>query len=594
MSLITDRRDLDFNLIYLLDIESLLSKQKYSSYDYETVSSILDTAQKIAEDIYLPCASEIDKHEPQFVDGKAIAHPAIRKCLSAFAQAGFFAAGFDEDVGGMQIPMVVQTAITGMFSCANLSVNNYSFLTIAAANLIKTFGSLEQKSIFLPRMLAGEWFGTMCLSEPQAGSSLSDIKTKAMLLHNQRYSIQGSKMWISGGDQDISENIIHMVLARTPDAPAGVKGISLFIVPKYQIAENGGIGDSNNISLAGLNHKMGNRGTTNALLNFGESGLCEGWLVGEENHGLRYMFQMMNEARIGVGHGAAMQGLAGYLYSLEYARMRPQGRSPEQKDPSSPQVSIIQHADVKRLLLAQKSAVEGALSLSFYCACLIDEIETSEDEQTAVDKSMLLDLLTPIAKSWPSEFCLEANKHAIQILGGYGYTTEYPVERMYRDNRLNHIHEGTHAIHGLDVLGRKVRLCDGKALSLLAAEVEATLNLAKANDEFLAEAAQLEKALMGLVDVTSRLIDNEDISKVLANATLYLDTIGHIVIGWLWLKKAILAAALLKSDTGDAFLVGKITCMRYFYRYELAKVAQYFELLGRLDTTFLYMDDAQF
>lgn len=435
----------------------------------------------------------------------------------------------------------------------------------------------------------------MCLSEPQAGSSLSDIRTLATPREDGRYDIKGSKMWISGGEQDISENIIHMVLAKTPGAPPGVKGISLFIVPKFRVDEAGHIGEVNNISLAGLNHKMGNRGTTNALLNFGESGDCVGELVGELHQGLRYMFQMMNEARIGVGHGACMQALGGYLYSLDYARQRPQGRLPGDKDPNSEQVEIVEHADIKRLLVTQKCYVEGALALVLFCARLEDDIRVTRDAQDRAGLSLLLDLLTPIAKSWPSEFCLEANKHAMQILGGYGYTRDYPLERLYRDNRLNPIHEGTHAIHGIDLLGRKVRIQNGAALEILASRIRQTIDGAQRSKALSAHAIDLKAALCALEQTTDIVAQDGNAEKELANATLYLDAFGHIVIAWLWLKQAVSANDALEATTEiDPFFSGKLAAASYFYAYELPKAVHQLSIVQSLTTICMDMRPEQF
>ncbi|MEM9288815.1 MAG: acyl-CoA dehydrogenase, partial [Pseudomonadota bacterium] len=467
-------------------------------------------------------------------------------------------------------------------------------LTQGAANLINTFGTEQQKSLFLPPMLEGRWLGTMCLSEPQAGSSLADIRTRAEPIGDGRYKLTGTKMWISGGEQDISENIVNMVLAKVPGGPPGVKGISLFITPKMRVHDDGSLGDPNNITLAGLNHKLGNRATTNTLLNFGEKGECIGWLVGEEHHGLAYMFQMMNEARIAVGHGASMLGLAGYLYSLQYAKERPQGRRPSEKDPESPQIPLIEHADVRRLLLAQKAFTEGAMALIFYCAQLVDEIAIAPSKEEAQRIELLLDLLTPMAKSWPSEYCLEANKHAIQILGGYGYTRDYPVERFYRDNRLNPIHEGAHAIHGIDLLGRKVRVGGGAAFQTFIELVSETLDETQSHTELAAECAQLSVLRDTLIDTTQTLADPGQGERELANATLYLDAFGHITVGWLWLRQGL--AALKRQNGGEEtpFLSGKLQTMRYFYRYELVKVPPMLDLCKAADDTCLAMTAQQY
>ena len=591
MSLIVNRRDLDFLLYGLLKIEDLLAAPRYQAFDRATISEMLDTAQTIAEEKYLPIAAALDANEPHFVDGKVDIMPEVGEALRAYAEAGLMAASFDEEQGGMQLPWVVNIAINGMFSCANIGISNYAFLTIANANVLNAFGTEEQKRLFLPPLLEGRWLGTMCLSEPQAGSSLSDIRTRAETIGDGSYRITGSKMWISGGDHELSENIVHMVLAKIPGGPPGVKGISLFIVPRYRVEQDGTLGVWNNIALAGLNHKMGHRGTTNCLLNFGEDGDSVGYLVGEPHKGLQYMFHMMNEARVGVGHGAVMSALGGYLYSLDYARNRPQGRLAQNKDPNSPQVPIIEHADVKRMLMAQKASVEGALSLVMYCAFLIDRQKITEDEAERRRIVLLLDILTPIAKSWPSEHCLEANKLAIQVLGGYGYTRDYPVERLYRDNRLNHIHEGTYAIHGIDLLGRKVRMADGAAFKLLIEEIGATLTDANGIPALQAESAALRDAIRVLEEATASVIACDDLDLGLANATLYLDAFGHIVIAWMWLRQAM---AALENAEQDDFLSGKVAACRYFFRYVLPGVHAQLALVMSLDDTCLQLRSEQF
>ncbi|KRB86396.1 acyl-CoA dehydrogenase [Sphingomonas sp. Root710] len=573
MSAIVNRRDIDFILYELLGLDSMLETPRYAGYDRASIEAVLDMAQQIAEEKFLPHAATVDASEPQIVEGRVEMIAEVGEALRAYADAGLFGAGFDEAIGGMQLPAVVQMMANGMFSSANIGVTNYALLTQAAANMLNVFGSDEQRRRYLPAMLEGRWFGTMCLSEPQAGSSLADIRTRAEPLADGNYRITGSKMWISGGDHQLSENIVHMVLAKIAGGPAGVKGISLFIVPRQRIAADGTAGAPNDVALAGLNHKMGHRGTTNCLLNFGENGDCLGELVGEPHQGLKYMFHMMNEARIGVGHGAVMSALAAYLYSTDYARNRLQGRHPRDKDPLSPQMPIIEHADVRRMLLAQKAAVEGGLALVAYGAWLVDrqKVVTCSEERQATAR--LLDLLTPVIKSWPSEHCLEANKLAIQVLGGYGYTRDYPVERLYRDNRLNHIHEGTFAIQGIDLLGRKVRLEDGVALKELIDRVTATIDRVMPLPDLAEHATRLGEALAKLRAATQVSRECDDLNLGLANATLYLDAFGTIVVAWLWLWQAELALQALATADRPAgerdFYQGKLAACRYFFRYVL-------------------------
>lgn len=596
MSTIVNRRDLDFLLYETLGLDSLLEAPRFSDYDKEAIDAIFDVSQSIAENVFQPFAAKLDDNEPKYVDGKVEIIPEVREALDAYKDAGLFMTPYDADIGGMQLPWMAHQALNAMFVCANTSVSNYAFLTQGAANMLYACGSKELQDKYLPNMLSGDWFGTMCLSEPQAGSSLADIRTKAEKSEDGGYKITGTKMWISGGDHELTDNIIHMVLAKIPGSPPGVKGISLFLVPKRKVNDDGRIGESNNVALAGLNHKMGHRGTTNCLLNFGESGDTIGYLVGGENQGLVNMFHMMNEARIGVGMAATVIALGGYLYSLDYARNRPQGRHLANKDPETPMVMISEHADVKRLLMTQKAYVEGALGLMYYSAKLLDQIKISDDEQEKNRLNLLLELLTPICKSWPSEFCLEANKHAIQILGGYGYTREYPVERLYRDNRLNHIHEGTHAIHGLDIMGRKVGMADGAALKALAAEVMGTIEQASQWSELSQHCQDLSASLQTIQTTLEAVSKASDPSLALANATLFLDAMGHVVIAWMWLKQAVAAHKGLATGMAadNAFYAGKLAACQFFYRYELPKAICQFDLVSKVDDTCFNLTAEQF
>lgn len=591
MSMVVDRRELDFVLFELLDIERLQSHPKYASYDRDAMRQMLDTAQGIAETEFLPIAAKVDADEPRFADGDVVLPAGIGQALGAYAQAGFFALPFKAEIGGLQAPWVLHTAASGMFSCANTAVTNYAFLTIAAANLLSAFGSEELKARFLPPMLEGRWFGTMCLSEPEAGSSLGDIRTTAIPSDDGLYRIRGSKMWVSGGEHEISENIVHMVLAKIPGGPAGSKGISLFLVPKRRVRADGCIEEANNIALAGLNHKMGQRGTTNCLLNFGEAGETLGYLIGEPHLGLEYMFHMMNEARIGVGHASVMAALGGYLYASDYAKTRAQGRLIDRKDPLAGPVPIIEHADIRRMLMAQKAAVEGAQALCLYCATLVDELAVAEDAETADWLAALVGLLTPVVKSWPAEYCLEANKWAIQVLGGYGYTRDYPLERLYRDNRLNHIHEGTFGIQGIDLVGRKVGADNGRTMRRFIDLARETVEAAAKIERLAEEAAILSECLAVLSETTDTLLGCSDLAARLANATLYLDAFGHVVVGWMWLRQAIVAVeAIAVGDTSGSrqeFYEGKITACRYFGRYELPLALIRLRLCAALDRTCL-------
>jgi butyryl-CoA dehydrogenase len=422
-------------------------------------------------------------------------------------------------------------------------------------------------------IIEGRWFGTMCLSEPHAGSSLADIKTTAEPRADGGYRLSGAKMWISAGDHELGENIVHLVLAKIVGAPPGVRGISLFIVPRWRVNADGSRGERNDVTLAGLNHKMGQRGSVNTFLKFGEAGDCHAELVGEPHQGLAYMFHMMNEERIGVGMGAVLQGLAGYLYSLQYAKERKQGRHPDQKDPSSPPLAIIEHADVRRMLLQQRTYVEGAQLLGYYASMLVDRAH-DEDETVRRDSHLLLELLTPIVKAWGSEYCLKANELAIQVLGGYGFTREYPVEQNYRDNRINPIHEGTNGIQALDLLGRKAMMHDGAALKLLLERIAKTCEHATAFDELRPLVERLQVMAAQIVDAThgtGKRMQAGDARLALANASHYMTALGHLTIGWLWLWQAVVAqrGQAQASDTDRDFYAGKLQACRFFFATEL-------------------------
>ena len=595
-SLILSRRDLDFILYEWLEVERLTQRARFADHDRVSFDGVLDTCAQLAADMFAPHNRKADQNEPTFDGERVTMIPEVAEALAAFREAGLFSASQDYDLGGLQLPNVIERAGFAWFQAANVGTAAYPFLTIGAANLLKTHGTAAQVDAYVRPMLEGRFFGTMCLSEPQAGSSLGDIRTRAVPQADGSYRLFGSKMWISGGDHDLSETIVHMVLARMEGAPAGVKGISLFVVPKHLLDENGAPGERNDVVLAGLNHKMGYRGTTNTLLNFGEGrhapggqGGAVGWLVGAPHQGLAAMFHMMNEARIGVGAGAAALGYTGYLHALDYARGRPQGRPLSAKDPASPPVPIIQHADVRRMLLAQKAYAEGALGLNLYCARLTDDQTTAEDAAERDRAGRLLDMLTPIAKSWPSQWCLEGNSLAIQVLGGYGYTRDYPVEQFYRDNRLNPIHEGTHGIQGLDLLGRKAIMDGGSGLKLLGETVMATVARASGDGELAPYSEALAEAMGRIGAATATVWQGGDPERALANASTYLEAVGHAVMAWIWLEQALAAA----GKTGD-FYDGKRQAARYFFRWELPKIGPMLDLLVSKDDTTLAMQDRWF
>ena len=579
-SLILSRRDLDFLLHEWLDVTALTKRPRYVEHSRETFDAVLDLAERVATRHFAPHNKIADANEPHLdADGRVVLIPEVKQALDVFTEAGLGSGQLDESVGGMQLPCVVDRAAMVWFQAANVGTAAYPFLTIANANLLLAHGSAEQVETWVKPMVAGRFFGTMCLSEPQAGSSLADITTKAEPRADGTYRLTGNKMWISGGDHELTENIVHLVLAKIPGGPAGVKGVSLFIVPKFLTT-----GERNDVVLAGLNHKMGYRGTVNALLNFGEGAHTPGgepgavgYLVGEPHHGLAYMFHMMNEARVGVGLGATALGYTGYLHALAYARTRTQGRPLAVKDPTTPQVPLVEHPDVRRMLLAMKSYVEGGLALGLYCSALVDEQRTGDDPDRA---ALLLDVLTPIAKSWTSQWCLAASDLAIQVHGGYGYTRDYPVEQFYRDNRLNPIHEGTHGIQALDLLGRKMTMLGGAGLQLLLETVGTTTTRAREAGEEAAEFGALLDVACGRIAVTTAALHAD--GDAIGNAALYLEAVGHAVVAWIWLEQLLAA----DGKAGD-FYEGKRAAARYFFRWELPKAHGQLDLLDSLDRTVL-------
>ena len=589
-----DQRNLDFVLHELLEVTSLCDYPRFSEHGRETFDAAIAAARDLALAKFAPHNRASDIDEPHLVDGRVQIIPDVKQALDAYAEAGFPAMMADSEDGGMQLPYTIALACDAQFAAANVATAGYPMLAHGVSNLLKTFGTPEQQERFMRPILQGRFLSTMCLSEPQAGSSLGDIATTATAQPDGSYRISGAKMWISGGDHELSENIVHLLLAKVPGGPPGVKGISLFIVPRFLVNDDGSLGARNDVQLAGVNHKLGQRGIVNTFLKFGERGECAGYLVGREHHGIGQMFHMMNEARIGVGIGAIMLGSAGYLYSLEYARERRQGRHPDQKDPASPPIALIEHADVRRMLLRQKAIVEGAFALAMYAATLVDIRSNDADAAKRRDAQALLELLTPIIKAWSGEWCCKANDDAIQILGGYGYTREYPVEQHYRDNRLNPIHEGANGIQAIDLLGRKILLDDGAALKLLWREMQASVDEAGAIDE-LAESARSLAAAMRLARQTSQVLAaslaDGNVRLGLANAAHYLTLMGHLCIAWTWLRQASVAhRALATANPADqGFYRGKLAACRYFFRYELPVVEQHARLLQSLDATTLDM-----
>jgi alkylation response protein AidB-like acyl-CoA dehydrogenase len=583
-------RDLDFYLWDWLNVDELPGRERFEDHSSESFRHLLQLSRDMAITHFAPHYRSNDVVEPALhPDGVRVNAP-VGPALEAFTKAGFIGAAMDQSLGGYALPTVVLTACMSWFHATNISTTSYMTLTMANASLLAAFGSPEQVRSYVTPMLEGRYFGTMCISESTAGSSVGDLTTRSVP-DGDRYRIFGDKMWISAGDQDISENIVHLVLARAPEGGPGPKGLSLYLVPKI-LSD----GQRNDVVAAGVNHKMGWRGTSNTALNFG-GGAYEpagasgaiGELIGEHGHGLTYMFRMMNEARISVGTGAAALGYASYLDSLAYAADRVQGRLPSRKRALGPQSRLVEHADVRRMLLAQKAFVEAALAFNLFCARLVDDELTAADPDARARAARLLGILTPIAKSWPSQWCLAANELAIQVMGGAGYTRDFDVELRYRDNRLNMIHEGTHGIQGIDLLGRKVR-GGSEGYQDLRDLFDKSIATAQERGGACAELGQsLDEAARSLDMATERLRDETDVDLALANASPYLEVFGHVVHAWIWLELVIVA-----GDRSGPFFEGKRRAAQFFHRSELPKAMAQIDVLLAQDRTAFDMDPESF
>ena len=576
------RRDLAFQLHEVLHVEGLNRFPYFQDYDRGSIDLVLDTAGQFADQLLKPLLTELDRQEPQLVDGTIRLHPGVKNIVRRFGEDGWINALFSYEEGGQQLPGTVYNAAVFAMQATNYSASVPPFLTLGAANLLRSFATPELTAAFTPHMYTGRWQGTMALTEPDAGSSLSDITTSAEPTDADYYRLRGQKIYISSGDHDACDNVVHLMLARIKGGPAGAKGISLFVVPRQRVA--GGLPNAttqpeelipNDIVTAGIYHKLGCKGAPIAHLMMGGDGDCRGYLVGEPHQGLRYMFQMMNEARLAVGVSAAAIGTAAYYAALEYARARPQGRPVASRDVAKPQVPIIQHADVKRMLLFQKATMEGALGLLLQCSYYMDVARVGE----GVEKEraeLLLDLLMPIAKTYPSEMGVLSTSAAIQVHGGAGYTTDFPVEQFWRESRIHPIHEGTTGIQGLDLLGRKITQHGGKAVGLLLEEMQAAISAAEVLPELKDLAGQLTKAVGILQQTTGHLLGlaAQSPELFLADATLYLELAGLVAVAWQWLRQATVAQRALPAAHADDrnFYHGKLMAARYFYEYELVKV----------------------
>lgn len=566
------KENLKFLMYDVHKTEELFEFEYYSTHDRSSVDMFLEATAAVSATHLLPLFTEMDRKEPQLVEGRIRVHPKMKEILKIMGEGGWISSSAAASVGGSQLPITVMMMSSFIMGCANYSVTAFPYLTMGAAHLIESFGSAEQKKKYIPKMFSGNWQGTMALTEPGAGSSLSDLSTTATPTNEDYFLIKGHKIFISCGDHDAVENVVHLMLARIEGAPAGTKGISLFIVPRERANDDGTL-MPNDVLTGGVFHKMGYKGAPIAHLIMGEQANCRGYLVGEANKGLSYMFQMMNEARISVGLHATSISTAAYYAALQYTRERSQGRPINEKKPEQPQIPIINHADVRRMLLFQKAFIEGALSLQIQC-CKYEDLRrvTSGEEQ---EKNLfLLEILTPIAKSYPAETSILSTSQAIQCLGGYGYTTDFTVEQYFRETRIHAIHGGTTAIHGMDLLGRKIMMGGGKAIQYLLQEVMGEINEAKKYEAIKECALSLEKKLTQINEVTMHLMkvaQSEGPAVFLSDATLYLEMFGLMVIGWQWLKIGNVAAKKCMERPNDVFYLGKLVTLNYFFEYELPK-----------------------
>ncbi len=591
-------RNLKFLLNEVLDVASLTKAPYYSMHTPKSFDLVLDAAMKLSKQLLYPVFEEMDRKAPYLENGEVKVHPSVKEMMKEFGQGGWIGATFPEEIDGEQLPDSVSRACQLIMSAANYSAGVYPGLTSGAAGLLFAFGTKELQKAYLPKMLSGEWQGTMALTEPAAGSSLADITTTATPTEEGYYLLKGTKVFISAGDHDGVENVVHLILARIEGAPVGVKGISLFVAPKNRVEADGTI-VSNDVSVSQVFHKMGYRGAPITELSFGDKNDCRCQLVGEANQGLMCMFKMMNEARIGVGAGATAIASAAYYAALDYSKTRPQGRKVTAKDPSTPQIPIVEHADVRRMLLFQRAIVEGSEALLLQCAKYEDMINTTPKEEHE-RLHLLLDLLTPIAKSYPSEMGILSTSQAIQCLGGYGYCEDFPVEQLFRDSRIHPIHEGTTGIQGMDLLGRKVIMKEGKAFKLFLEESQKTIEAANGIKEINHLADALDKAIKQLTQVTmdlAKVMGGKGVEVYLADATLYLEAFGIIAIAWQWLAQAVVAQNALngKAKSKDInFYKGKVVTAKYFFAYELPKISGLFQRLTDGDPLTVEMESSFF
>ncbi|NNE25988.1 MAG: acyl-CoA dehydrogenase [Saprospiraceae bacterium] len=568
--------NLRFYLFEVLDMDEILKYEAYQDYDQDGINILLDSIKDWADKSFYPYFREMDEQPVHYKDGVVYSHEQIGKVMKEGGENGYLGAYFKYEDMGSQMPRVIFAATSHILQCANNNLPGYLNLTAGAASLIANFATRDLFDKYVPKMLSGEWGGTMALTEPQAGSSLSDITTSAAPNEDGSYSIKGQKIFISGGDHQGCDNFVHLTLARIEGAPKGTKGISLFIIPKHRIEDDGTL-SYNDVFTASDFQKLGQRGYSTVHLVFGENENCKGWLVGEANKGLSYMFQMMNGARIDVGLTAASTATAAYYASLQYAKERPQGRpltEDGKKNVDAEQTIIINHPDVKRMLLFQKAILEGALSLIFYCSALEDKVHNDSDSEA---HHLLLELLTPVAKTFPSEKGKDTIDQGLQVLGGYGFCMDFPLQQYYRDIRIMPIYEGTTGIQSLDLLGRKIPMAEGKALGILQEKITHTIKEASKHESLKPYADQLTNAMQTVQSTLGHLMPfamQKAYQSYLADATIFMDLFSYTVVGWQWLHMGLKSIERLNSETGISrnFYESKLHTMKFYYKYEMPKV----------------------
>ena len=575
MTRYTSIEHIKFLLQEVHPLNDLFSWPHFAHLNWEEAWMMIGSAKQFADRDMAPYFREMDEQPAHYVgNGVVKTHPQLKTIIKHGAEQGWIGGAAKFEHGGMQLPMMIFNAAHHIFMAANNGCQGYLSLSGGAAALITSFGTDEQIKTFVSKIFEGKWQGTMALTEPQAGSSLTDITTSASGGADGMYKIKGQKIFISGGQHEACDNFVHLTLARIEGAPAGVKGISLFMVPKFFPSSDGSL-SPNDVFCAGDFQKMGQRGYCTTHLVFGDNGNCKGWLVGEPHKGLSYMFQMMNEARIGVGLDAASVAMAAYQASLQYAKERPQGRLASEKNPLNSPTLIINHPDVQRMLLTQKAIVEGSLSLAMECNKLFDLTHATTGEQKQ-NSWLLLEILTPIMKTYPSEQGSRSAALAIQTLGGYGFTTDFPVQQHYRDLKIMSLYEGTTGIQSLDLLGRKVTMEKGKALMLLIESISVVIENAQAHEALKKYADDLKKELDHVHQVLNHLKQfaaQGDVDRYLSDATVFMEQLSYVVIAWQWLKMAVTAHSHLQSQNFQnqtkEFYEGQVHTMKFFFRYEL-------------------------